>query len=134
MSPQVSTTSLASRSRLDWRWHERKITKSSRSNFSISRRGVRESITSLSKITHIMSCSHFADLNTMGIYHIFIVSKSGGLIFNYDHKVICSAFIKLFFFIDFFKWFLSRFRRLSTRRPTVILWTSSSSLKTRGSR
>jgi len=23
----------------------------------------------------------------MGIYHIFIVSKSGGLIFNYDHKV-----------------------------------------------
>ena len=37
----------------------------------------------------------------MGIYHIFIVSKSGGLIFNYDHKVICSALIKLFFFIDF---------------------------------
>ena len=35
MSPQVSTTSLASRSRLDWRRHERKITKSSRSNFSI---------------------------------------------------------------------------------------------------
>ena len=23
----------------------------------------------------------------MGIYHIFIVSKAGGLIFNYDHKV-----------------------------------------------
>jgi len=23
----------------------------------------------------------------MGIYHIFIVSKSGGLIFNYDHKI-----------------------------------------------
>ena len=23
----------------------------------------------------------------MGIYHIFIVSKSGGLIFNYDHNV-----------------------------------------------
>ena len=23
----------------------------------------------------------------MGIYHIFIVSKSGGLIFNYDHNI-----------------------------------------------
>ena len=38
-----------------------------------------------------MSCSQFADLNTMGIYHIFIVSKSGGLIFNYDHKVFCKV-------------------------------------------
>jgi len=26
----------------------------------------------------------------MGIYHIFIVSKSGGLIFNYDHNIVNS--------------------------------------------
>ena len=29
----------------------------------------------------------FFELLRMGIYHIFIVSKSGGLIFNYDHNV-----------------------------------------------
>ncbi len=27
------------------------------------------------------------NLLTMGIYYIFIVSKSGGLIFNYDHNL-----------------------------------------------
>ena len=40
-----------------------------------------------------VSTSPFSDLNTMGIYHIFIVSKSGGLIFNYDHKVFYNVVV-----------------------------------------
>ena len=33
-----------------------------------------------------MTTLFFSDI-LMGIYHIFIVSKSGGLIFNYDHNI-----------------------------------------------
>ena len=80
--------------------------------------------------SHLVSTSPVSDLNTMGIYHIFIVSKSGGLIFNYDHKV-CT--LKCFSFSKFLNCVL-RCRRLSMRRPTATLLTSSSNLRTSGSR
>lgn len=72
---QVPKIAVTSRPRLDgWRHQRTTITPN------------------LPSIT-FLSCLNnpFSDLNTMGIYHIFIVSKSGGLIFNYDHKVFYNA-------------------------------------------
>ena len=38
------------------------------------------------KIVADTHCDYFQILD-MGVYYVFIVSKSGGLIFNYDHNL-----------------------------------------------